>query len=292
MSSMNSVLDRVSDFPYCQLSRMDELDVLTMDAPWGKTVIALQGAQLLSYTPTGDTDLLWLSPQAAFKTGKAIRGGIPVCWPWFGAHPQSSGQPAHGIARTAVWACTGMEMHDDHAVISWVLPASANTPEYPGTLGLKMTLGDDILLSVTITHHGDMPCQYGLALHSYFPVTDVEKTVITGLADKPYYDKPTGTLQTQRGDVRLKDEVDRVYKQVDGAYEIVDPVNGNIRISSSGFKNAIVWNPGQALASKMQDIGEMAWQTMVCVESGNVMEDTILLLPGEVFNGALRIGRK
>lgn len=281
----------IESSPYFSIKHEGELTLLTMNAPWGQAVISTQGAQLLSYIPADQTDLLWLSPNAKFAKGKAIRGGIPICWPWFGAHDVEEKYPAHGYARTSEWQCTQIQVFEHQAKINWSLTSNPAFPPYTSNMELEMTLGEDILLQVRFTHTGEIPERYGIALHSYFPVTSINQTSISGLNDKMYFDKTNSSIQKQIGDVSFSGEVDRVYKDVKGEC-VLNTNNQRIQISSLGFQNAIVWNPGEQLGSSMGDIGPDHWDSFACVENGNVQEHSPMLIKGEQFVGTIRIARR
>jgi D-hexose-6-phosphate mutarotase len=181
--------------------------------------LSLQGAQLLSWQPAGETDVLWLSSAAVFAPNKAIRGGIPVCWPWFGAHATQAEYPAHGFARTANWQVRATNaLSNGDTLVDLRLDTrrlddavQALWPQ-PMLLDYRLTLGRTVSLSLTTYNNGDEPVSITQALHTYFAVDDVHRTTIAGLDGHDYLDKTEAyARRTQHGDVRFAGEVDRIY---------------------------------------------------------------------------------
>ncbi len=247
--------------------------------------IALQGAHLLSWTPANEQPVIWLSKDARFTEGKAIRGGIPVCWPWFGAHDSEPSFPAHGLARTAPWEVVGTERLDDGGSrISFCLDMDGSNPmwPYPTACELCVTLGNTLEMALTTTNQGAGAIVVGQALHSYFAVGDIGKATVHGLDGRPYLDKLDGfKRQIQEGSISFDAETDRVYLQTAGECRIEDrELNRTIHIEKSGSASTVVWNPGRERAAAMGDLGEDGYRTMLCVESANAADDVVRIAPG------------
>jgi len=247
--------------------------------------LVLQGAQMLTWAPIGQSPVIWLSRAARFVLGKSIRGGAPVCWPWFGAHPEDKTKPAHGFARNLMWQVSGSAIDPDGAPqVKLRLQDSDQTRAlwpYAFTLELSVTAGDALLIEMSTTNNDDKPFTITEALHTYFAIGDIHQATVTGLDVARYWDKTENFAQhTQSGPVKFEKETDRVY-QSDSETTIEDPAwNRRICIAKSGSASTVVWNPWIDISRKMEGMGETAWQGMLCVETANAMEDGVRVQPG------------
>lgn len=248
--------------------------------------IALQGAHVMSYQPAGQAPLIWLSKFAKFAAGKSIRGGVPVCWPWFGAHASNAQFPGHGFARTVPWSLVAATLLPDHRVrLEFELVQSeATRAQWPQASTVKniVTVGPELEVELATSNTGTAPFQLGQALHTYFAIGDIRQTTLDGLDACDYLDKVDGGLRkSQRGAVAFTGETDRIYLATRGHCEIHDPVLGRrILITSTGSHSTVVWNPWTEKADKMGDFGPDGHLGMVCVETANAAEDVIQLAPG------------
>lgn len=248
--------------------------------------IALQGAHVMSYQPAGQAPLIWLSKFAKFAAGKSIRGGVPVCWPWFGAHASNAQFPGHGFARTVPWNLVAATLLPDHRVrLEFELVQSeATRAQWPQASTVKniVTVGPELEVELATSNTGTAPFQLGQALHTYFAIGDIRQTTLDGLDACDYLDKVDGGLRkSQRGAVAFTGETDRIYLATRGHCEIHDPVLGRrILITSTGSHSTVVWNPWTEKADKMGDFGPDGHLGMVCVETANAAEDVIQLAPG------------
>jgi glucose-6-phosphate 1-epimerase len=244
--------------------------------------ICLYGGQVLSYLPTGESeDLLFLSRQAWFQEGKAIKGGIPVCWPWFGPDPEGAGRPAHGLARTRLWRLADGALQEDGS--TWVRleleldeAARAAWPQ-PLDLSLEVTVGPVLTLALTTRNRGAEPVTVTQGLHTYFRVGDVTRAAVHGLDGRRYIDKLDGGAEkTQDGPVTISGEVDRIYTGVEGHLVLEDPALGrSVRIASGGSASAVVWNPWVETARAMADLGDEDYRELLCVETTNAGPDAV-----------------
>jgi D-hexose-6-phosphate mutarotase len=248
--------------------------------------IALQGAHVTSYQPAGHAPLIWLSRLAKFAPGKSIRGGVPVCWPWFGAHASNAQFPGHGFARTVPWQLVDAKLLPDHRLrLEFeLIHSDATRAQWPHASTVKtiVTIGQELEVELATTNTGSAPFELGQALHTYFEIGDIRKTTITGLEGCEYIDKVDGgASKAQHGAVSFSQETDRIYLGTRGHCEIHDPVLGRrILVTSTGSRSTIVWNPWTDKADKMGDFGPEGWTAMVCVETANAAEDAIILAPG------------
>lgn len=269
--------------PFLSRIRIGELDVLELNAPYARARIAVQGAHLLDWTPAGQQPVLWLSSAAQFKAGKAIRGGVPLCWPWFGPHPEDA-HPSHGFARTNEWTLESAHSEGDAAVLVWILQDDEHTRSrwpYPFHLRYTQRIGRDLNLTLETEHLGDSPAHYSFALHSYFNVGDVEATAIEGLEGSRFADKLSGCDEVQNGALTLNGAMDRVYLCTSGRFRLrrADGLPA-LEITSAGCPSAIVWNPWQEGADKLADMDGEGWHGMLCLENGAALDDAFTLMPG------------
>jgi D-hexose-6-phosphate mutarotase len=249
--------------------------------------IALQGAHIATFQPRGEEPVLWLSPNAKFAPGKSIRGGVPLCWPWFGPHKTDSKLPGHGFARTVPWELLETKAHSDGSTsLRFGLIENDTThAQWPhaSTAQLEVTVGRSLKVELVTTNTGDAPFELGEALHTYFQISDVDNMTITGLEGCEYLDKVQDFARcTQQGGIKIESEVDRVYVNTEADCVIEDKgLKRAIRITKQGSRSTVVWNPWKEKAEKMGDFGPALHRDMVCVESGNALENVITLQPGE-----------
>ncbi len=247
--------------------------------------IALQGAHLLSWIPANEQPVIWLSTDACFSEGKAIRGGIPVCWPWFGTPESEPSFPAHGLARITRWELTGTAQLDDgRSRISFRLTTTADTSmwQHPAICELCITLGNTLEMALTTSNLGTESFVIGQALHSYFVVGDIRRATVHGLDGRPYLDKLEGFKRhIQNGPLSFDVETDRVYLQTADECRIEDrALRRTIHIDKTGSASTVVWNPWREHAAKMGNLGEDGYLTMLCVESANAADDVVHIAPG------------
>lgn len=273
-----------------------------------EAVISVQGAQLLSFQPAHGKPLLWLSPKAIFQPGKAIRGGIPLCLPWFGPHADDPSKPQHGFARNRDWTLLDAEAVDTGTTrLVWELRypdpvADRSPPADPLLAGafraqLVMVLSDRIDLELEVENTGNQAFPLSWALHSYHPAADIAAAAVSGLEECEWWDNadratPAGqkVKQLQSGAVAFNGEVDRVYINVPAAQQL-HCGGDTLTIRGKNCASAVIWNPGAALATSMADVGAEHYQEFVCVERGNTAENSCQLAPGEIHRAWLTITR-
>ena len=265
----------------------DDIPVIEINNMFASATISLQGAHVLSWKPVGEKDVIWLSDDATFATGKSVRGGIPVCWPWFGAHESEPDFPAHGFARTVLWQVTeAQQLTNGETQVSFKLDTQLLEQKYQqmwpqSTVAeYHLRIGKTLRLELSTFNNSAEAVILGQALHTYFNVSDVSATTIEGLADKDYLDKTDGFVRKkQSGLITIDSEVDRVYLNTADDVVINDQ-NRNIMIKKQGSLSTVVWNPWKEVADKMADLGQDGYLTMLCVESANAAEDTINIPAG------------
>jgi glucose-6-phosphate 1-epimerase len=260
--------------------------------------VSVYGGQVLRFRPRGAvSDLLFVSEQGTYQAGKAIRGGVPVCWPWFGPDPQALGRPNHGLARTRLWSVASTAALPDGATrLTLTLTDTPDTRAiwpHAFELALEITVGTALRLALTTRNTGARPFAITQALHTYLAVNDLAQTTVHGLDGCHYRDNAAGahgTITQQRGAVRFAGEVDRIYTGAPAELDIVDGASGHtLRISAEGSRTAVVWNPGAALAAGLADLADDDYRRFVCVETANAADEVVALLPGDTHRMAVEI---
>lgn len=254
--------------------------------PHAEATVALHGGQILHYRPRAHAPVLWLSRKRYFQTGKAIRGGIPVCWPWFGAHPTDTDKPAHGFVRTAAWSVNDADkLEDESTRLKLIFAASEATRAlwpHRFRLEIEATVSDVLRVKLIFTNTDSEPFTCTGALHSYFNVSSISKVAIKGLDNCPYIDKvDQGRRKLQDGPIYIQRETDRIYTDTTAECTIEDDgLDRRIGIAKNGSRTTVVWNPWIDKARRMQDFGDREYENMVCVETANAGADVVTLAPG------------
>ncbi|WP_283149145.1 D-hexose-6-phosphate mutarotase [Silvimonas soli] len=268
------------------------LDLLTVENPAGHAVIALQGAHVVSFVPAAAKDVLWISPNAVFAPGEAIRGGIPLCLPWFGAKPQEPDAPKHGFARNEVWTLIEASVEADTTRVVLELRDNAASHalwDHAFVYRLAVTVGKTLHLDLQIQHLGTTPQLHSVALHTYFDVGDVTQAVITGLDGTTYIDTTQDSKPrfAQTGAVQLSGPTDRVYLNVPQYQDIKTP-DRTLKIDSQDTHCAVVWNAWHN-ADKIADIGPGNYVGYLCVERADAWEYSPTLQPGETYRASMTL---
>jgi len=257
--------------------------------------LSLLGGHCTDFTPRGSMPVLWMSPTARIEHGRAIRGGAPVLWPWFGDHPDEKGFPAHGFVRTLLWEpvdtriCPNGDTELRLAASDSVVTRSL----WPHNFDLELVVRVGVALDLTLTacNTGTSAVRCGGGFHPYFRVGDIKRISVTGLNDHDYLDKVRGMRRySLDGDLRFREEIDRVFVDVAEDVSIVDPaLRRRIRVSGRGSQTRVVWNPWTEKAARLSDFPNDAWQEMLCVEVVNAQDDTRLIAPGASHTISQRI---
>lgn len=263
-----------------------------VDSPSCTAEVHDQGAQVVRWAPAGADPVLYVSTTARFEDGRPIRGGVPVCWPWFGPGRDGGMEPAHGFVRVAAWELVDRADDGDDVVLTHRLTkatASSRLWPHPYVLELRSRLGTALELTLTTTNTGGSPIDVEEALHAYLVVGDIRETTLHGLAGKPFYDKVTGAERVQVGHVTFDGETDAVFRTSDPVV-VDDPVLGRrLVVSTEGAGNVVVWNPWAEKAAEVPDIGDDDWTGFVCVEGANALENTVTVDPGESHTMTYRV---
>ena len=277
--------------PYPEGVRLEKgpggLDRLLLSAAEGEAHVFLQGGHVSHFQPKGEKPVLWMSAASRFEAGKPIRGGVPVCFPWFGPKAGAPEAPMHGFARILSWAVAGVTREPDGGLRA-VLELSAEAAARGGfphelALSLSVNVGRSLRLALTARNVNGAPATFEEALHSYFAVSDVRQIRIHGLEGVGYVDKTAAMARKpgEAGPITITAETDRVYPETSGTVKIEDPGwRRRIVVSKSGSATTVVWNPWIAKAKAMPDFGDDEWTGMVCVETANTGDAAVTLAPG------------
>jgi len=250
--------------------------------------LCLQGAHLMTWQPRSQkVPVVWLSRDAKLAAGKSIRGGAPVCWPWFGAHASEAAFPGHGYARTVPWRMveSGSESNGATRLTLRLEESEKTRVQWPHacTLNLTVIVGETLRMELITENTGATDFVIGEALHTYFQIGDIGAVRVTGLDGCEYWDKVGGsTLRKQSGAIGFSGETDRVY--INTAAECViedDKLKRYIHVAKSGSLSTVVWTPWTEKAGKMGDMGQPdGWREMLCVESANAIENVVRVVAG------------
>jgi len=251
-----------------------------IDTAIAKGELFLQGAHVTSWHPVGQRPVLWLSGQSNYEAGKPIRGGVPICFPWFGPNSKDKTQPAHGFARITEWQVAGARSNADGAI-----ELHLKTTIDPFLLNFHVEFGRELKMTLRTQLSSDAASSASFedALHTYFVVSDVRSISISGLEGASYIDKvEQGMLKQASGEaITFAGETDRVYLETQTTCDLTDPALGRvIRVSKTGSASTVVWNPWIDKSKRMADFGDNEWPGMVCIETANVGTSPIELQPG------------
>jgi glucose-6-phosphate 1-epimerase len=267
-----------------------ELTRAVITTPAASATVYLEGAHVATWQPTGRQPVLFMSAASSFKKGKAIRGGIPVIFPWFGDRHDGHPGPAHGFARTAEWefgfaALSGDELHMSLLLTPTETSRALGFDHF--RVSYHLTIGRELSLKLTVASDSLTPIVYEEALHTYFAVGDIRQTSVTGLHNVEYLDKRDGgAKKTQTDDpLVLTRDTDRVYLNSESTCVIDDKANARkITVAKQNSSTTIVWNPWAELTANMADMEPDGWQRMICIESANAGDASITLAHGELHH--------
>ncbi|WP_119395652.1 D-hexose-6-phosphate mutarotase [Salinibius halmophilus] len=261
---------------------------LQISHPSCQATMFLHGAHITHWQPTGEKPVIFLSEKVEYPTNSAIRGGIPICWPWFGAS-KIEGLNSHGYARNQAWQLANVSSDIDAVVVTMVLDNSAKTPGYPHDALAKLTVvfGKTLEIKLDTTNAGEQPLPVTQALHTYFNVADIHNTKVTGLEHADYVEK--GERQAASGEaITFNGETDRVY-YANNANTEIDDGERKILVRHRNTGAVVVWNPWRDIASGLSGMQESDYQQMLCVETANALADEIMLASGSTHSIAAHI---
>lgn len=253
-------------------------------------LISIYGGQVLAFQPKhADNDLLFLSKLAYYQSGKAIKGGVPICWPWFGPDPEGLNRPAHGFMRNRLWEVveTASTAEGDIRVVLGLSDTPETQAIWPRAfvLRLEITIGESLNLALVTRNSGSQAFAITQAFHTYFSVDDISRVKVSGLENTQYIDKANDNQQVnQSGAVTIHSETDRIYLNIGNELVIHDEaMKRRIRIISKGNRTAVVWNPWAKISAEMADLQDDDYLRFICVETTNAATDFINIQPGSEF---------
>jgi glucose-6-phosphate 1-epimerase len=283
-SFQRSAHDLVAGVDGVHVSQRDGGTVIDVATRACHAAVALQGAQVLHWHPAGQThDVLWLSPMAHFGDGKAVRGGVPICWPWFGPHADA-GKPQHGFARTAVWHLADVKRLGDDVHLAFDLPQDCAGREHlngAAQARFRIVVGPALDMMLETKNTGSSPLTVTQALHTYLRVGDVARASIDGLDGATFRDNTdNGRSKEHHGLLTLPRETVALFDDAAARHVLDDPVLGRrIVVTRTAGRSTVVWNPG-ASAAGMGDIPPPGQSEFVCIESGSIGAAATVVAPG------------
>lgn len=269
-----------------------------------RATIFLQGAQIAEFVPHGQNPVLWLSDECNYQAGQSLRGGIPICWPWFGdlarnpaavteQYTDIENLPAHGLVRERLWQLDSIAIIDAATTevnLSLDVAADERFP-YNAKLHMSLRIGEQLSCIFKITNTGSDTFHFSSALHTYLAVEQIEDVTLTGLEGVNYLDTlDEWREKSEDHTVAINAETDRIYQNVTQAMTLTDSIaERKLTLTSQGFKDAVLWNPWIEKSKRLSQFADQAYKQMICVESANVLENICELAPEQVFSTTLTI---
>jgi D-hexose-6-phosphate mutarotase len=263
------------------------LPMISVRNDFASARIALQGAHVIDFRPTGGSPVLWVSAHSLFSEGTSIRGGIPICWPWFGPHPEPGRDlPMHGFVRTRNWELVGSSQGEDGQtdLVLRTVSDESTLALWPHAFELeyRIRIGHHLDCRLVTSNPGPEPFTITAALHSYFAVSDIEDIRLRGLERKRYLDRLDGDKKKRQGQTVVVDgPLTRIFIDTEDICYLDDPnLNRCIVIAKDGSRSTVVWNPWIETAKRLTDFGDEEYLEMLCVETSNAGPDSIVIPPG------------
>lgn len=263
------------------------LPCVKINNAYAECIVSLYGAHVLSYQPAGQADLLWMSETSAFEQGKAIRGGIPLCFPWFGPHDTDSSKPQHGFARLSMWEVKStQQLTDGSTEIILTLKENEETLSlWPFLFEAELTVvaGAACTISLQVKNTGDKTFTYTDALHTYFHTSDLSNLQLAGLAGTAYYNGFESETTVQQDELLTitREENRRYINHTNDCLLTDSGYQRKIAVSKTGSKVTVVWNPYKETAKHIGDMPDDGYNTFICAEAANFYTDAVVLEPGQ-----------
>ena len=259
--------------------------VIEVTTPVSAGTVALQGAQVLTWAPTEHPPVLYFSPKAKMVPGQPVRGGVPICWPWFGAHPEDSSKPSHGFARTRSWELLSGDV--DGKVVTLVfrlVPDEGTKLLFPHDFELTATIrmADKLRIGLKMRNTGDDVYKVSSALHTYLSVGHIDRIQLEGVKGSHYIDQLTSAEEDvyQEKNLQIKGEVDRIYKSMSSVLIRDLDRHRSVFVDKAGSRSTVIWNPWKERSKTIKDLPDKGYQEFVCVEAANAGTDKPTLSPG------------
>lgn len=274
----------------------NDLIFITVSNKYADADICLYGAHITNFKPHKTMEVLWMSPESNFQEGSPIRGGIPVCFPWFGPHKTDAEKPMHGFARLMYWDVQEISAQPTgETLVKLQLCSSEKTKTFWNhdfCAEMIITVGQTLTATLKVTNTSTEPLEYTSALHSYFSLSSIENITIEGLQNTKYHSQlEAGDFVQEASKLEIHQAETRHYYDTEATCVIEDPVFGRrINVAKSGSKITTVWNPWEENCAKMDDLPDDAYFTFICVETVNAFNDVIKLATSETHETSVTIG--
>jgi glucose-6-phosphate 1-epimerase len=270
------------------------LSKVEVSVPGGKGEMYLHGAHVTSWIPKGSAEVLYVSPNSTWKDGHAIRGGVPISFPWFADRAGDPAAPAHGFVRTKTWQVQSIEKAGDEVIVNMFTESDDATRKWwPADFRIvcRATFGAKLKIELIVSNAGGSPLSFEEALHAYFQVKNAETASVQGLNATDFIDKTDRHIvKRQDGDVHLTSATDSVYLNTQQELTLVDPtLKRRISIQKENSLSTVVWNPWAEKSRAMSDLGPDKWREFICIETSNVAPHTVKLDPGQQHSMAALI---
>ena len=261
------------------------LQKVRVASPIAAGEVYLHGAHITSWKPAGREEVLFLSSQSRWEDGRAIRGGVPICFPWFGSKTDDPKAPAHGFVRTKAWQLESIAQVENGIRVSMFTEGDADTKRWwPADfhLAYHVTFGSELRLELVVTNTGNKSFCFEEALHAYHRVENILKTRVGGLETVPFIDKTdSNRKKIQNGEIAIVSETDRIYLDTSGAINLEDPgLHRRTFIAKENSRTTVVWNPWVQKAHSLPDLADNEWIQLICIETSNVSDFAVELAPG------------
>ncbi|HTJ29151.1 MAG TPA: D-hexose-6-phosphate mutarotase [Acidobacteriaceae bacterium] len=259
---------------------------LAINAPAASGELYLHGAHVTSWRPAGQEEVIFVSRQSRWEAGEAIRGGIPVCFPWFRNKADDSKAPKHGFARTRSWRMASLAAEGDGVTVTLTLESDESSLAWwlhAFHATMRVHFGAQLKVALSVLNTGKAPFSFEEALHTYHRVGDATQTRVSGLDGVTYLDNVDGNLRkTQQGDVIFRGPTDNAYMETHSALTLHDPaLERTLLIDKRGSGTTVVWNPWESGAQSIVDLGDEEWREMACVEASNILSGAVTLGAGQ-----------
>ena len=302
---MQQLYSRYGELPGVHIELHKELLAIRIENQAAVATLFLQGAQLANYTPKDQEELIWCSESSDYRNGQSLRGGIPICWPWFGdleRNPpaiqkmvSTDNPPPHGFARVLPWQLSDIQLVDAQRTdVTFSLKTSDSegyTAAFDCNLEVVISIGVTLAVKLTVENLSSETVNFATALHSYFSVGDVEHVTINGFEDLEYIDCVNDwSKERQHGAVTIDKETDRIYQGSNKEINIVDQDRKRvIRITSDGSNSTVLWNPWIEKSKRLSHFDDEDYRNMLCIETANIGDDSIQLKPGASHSLSLNV---
>lgn len=262
------------------------LPKVVITSPLARGEICLHGAHVTSWSPAGGEEVLFVSSKARWGEGQAIRGGIPICFPWFRGKADDPHAPAHGFVRTRVWQLDSIAENQSGVIVTLFVESDEQTRRWwPGEFRLthRVTFGSELKLELICKNTGNTPLHFEEALHTYNRVSDVATVCLQGLDGARFLDNTDSNKEkTERGDVFIGALTDKAFINTQNAVDLLDPQLGRrIRLQKANSSTTVAWNPWQEGSTKLSDLGAGEWKQFLCVEASNILGAAVTLAPAQ-----------